>query len=82
MVLSALRYAMGRHTYITSLTSDFIRRHWKSINPQNQYNIHRDLKEFLEHDTDTSTINMIDHEAWQNLLAWIKNERKDSSWQP
>ena len=74
IVLSALRYAMGAHSYITSLTADFIKRHWHRISRKFQYNIHRDLKGFLERDTDTSAFNMIDHRVWQDLLAFIESQ--------
>lgn len=75
IVLSALRYAMGRNTYATSLTADFIRRHWHRISRKFQHNIHRDLKDFIAQDTDTSALNMIDHRAWQDLLNFIQSQR-------
>lgn len=78
IILSALRYAMGRNTYITSLTADFIKRHWHRIPYKHQYNIHRDLKEFIEEDTDTSTFNMIDHRVWQDLLNFIESQNNET----
>lgn len=78
IVLSALRYAMGAHSYLTALTADFIKRHWHRISRKFQYNIHIDLKEFIEHDTDTSPLNMIDHRVWQDLLNFIESQNNET----
>lgn len=70
IIVSALRYALPRHTYITGTTADFIRTHWQSKAIQKYRNIiMRDLKEWLDDNPASvcSSLEIIDRNIWQNL---------------
>ena len=47
---SALRYAMGRRSYLVETTQDFIRRHWSELDTFAKGIITRDLKRFVDGD--------------------------------
>ena len=75
IVLSALRYAMGRKSYITFTVATYIHDNWQHLDPRTHYNIHRDLKNFLAHNTDTSATNDIDNRIWYSLLEFIESKQ-------
>lgn len=71
IVLSALRYALWRHSYTVSVTADYIRDNWQYLNDQTRYNIVRDIKEHLENVKDewaNDPLCSMDLETWTNLL--------------
>ena len=74
IVLCALRYAMGRKSYITSTVAYYIHDNWQHLDPRTHHNIHRDLKNFLLHNTDTSVISKIDNSIWCSLLEFIESQ--------
>lgn len=69
IVLSALRYALPRHTYITSVVADFIwenREHpeIKKAMPL----IKRDLNEWINDNAPTNPCDQIDYDTWVRLF--------------
>lgn len=68
IVLCALRYALPRHTYITSVVADFI---WENKdNPEIKKAmslIKRDLKEWIEENPPNDTCSKIDYDTWVAL---------------
>ena len=48
MIISALRYALGRRTYITSETAEFIKRYPELIDERVKSVMLRDLEEYFQ----------------------------------
>ena len=70
MLVSSLRYAYGRKTYIVSDTCEWIRKYYGRLTSSQQSIIFRDLKRCLEnldygHDCDLK--------EWVTLLEDLKN---------
>lgn len=68
IVLSALRYALPRHTYITGVVADFI---WENReNPEIKKAmslIKRDLNEWIDENPPTNACDQIDYDTWVRL---------------
>jgi hypothetical protein len=47
MVMSALRYALGRHTYVPGAVQDWISLHWDSLDSNTKVVIVRDVFEHM-----------------------------------
>ena len=77
ILCSAVRYALGRMTYITGTTCDFITPLVPYLDISALYNINKDITEHAE----MNHLGMdIDREHWLNLRAEIQREiafRKD-----
>ena len=73
ILLSAIRYAMGRNTYMTEVDSDYIKRH--SRFPDYQYlelaadDIRRHLEDYAECDPNSN--------LWRSLLDALKAEQEE-----
>lgn len=76
VIVLALRYALPRHTYITSVISDFIRRWWSHRAVRKYHNIiltdlHGHLQDVArweqQHGKETETEAM-DTRTWQKLF--------------
>lgn len=79
MMCSAVRYALGRKTYITGTTCDFITPLVPYLDISALQNINKDITEHAE----MNQLGMdIDREHWMNLRAEIQREivfRKDGA---
>lgn len=78
IVLCALRYALWRHTYITSLVADYIAEHWSELDARSQHNILRDLGKHLRdvaEEWSKDTCNSIDLAAWKKLHATLTTKQ-------
>ncbi|NDC96518.1 hypothetical protein EB118_07890 [bacterium] len=86
MVMSALRYSLGRHTYVPGAVQDWISDNWDSLDSNTKTVIVRDV---FEHIYDTNRINNLklepmfeyDLQSWENFAIqryWQLNydERK------
>jgi hypothetical protein len=86
MVTAALRYSLGRHTYVPGAVQDWISLHWDSLDSNTKVVIVRDV---FEHIYDTNRINSLklepmfeyDLQSWENFAIqryWQLNydERK------
>ena len=74
MIISALRYALGRRTYITAETSEFIIENKAIIDSRMKQVMLRDLKEYLERrNKGFITDDKCDYEVWVNLYDWLNN---------
>lgn len=77
MMVSAVRYALGRATYIVSWTCEEVREVWQFMNPNTRTVIERDLREYLRLLPEPrSTLVAMDDEQWRRLLDWIDMQRK------
>ncbi len=74
MIISALRYALGRRTYITAETSEFIIENKAIIDNRMKQVMLRDLKDYLERrNKGFTTDDKCDYEVWINLYDWLNN---------
>ena len=72
MVISALRYALGRRTYITAETSEFIVENKDIIDGRMKQVMLSDLEQYLERrNKGFITDDKCDYEVWVNLYNWL-----------
>lgn len=72
MIISALRYALGRRTYITAETSEFIVENKDIIDSRMKQVMLSDLQQYLEKRNEGFiTDNKCDYEVWVNLYNWL-----------
>ena len=68
----AVRYSLGRQTYMPSLVQQFINRNLKQIDSYSLAVMARDIKEAPSSGNET-----IDKPGWRNFLAVLEKELKD-----
>ena len=68
----AVRYSLGRQTYIPSLVQQFINRNLKLIDSNSLAVMVRDIKEAPSYGNER-----IDKPGWMNFLAVLEKELKD-----
>lgn len=69
ILICALRYCMGRKTYMPSLVIDWAKRHWDEIHRNDQKTIYRDLDKAIK-----SGQNMgheCDVQDWMDFREWL-----------
>ena len=70
ILLSAMRYAMGRNTYMPAVVSDYIKRHIRFLDDKflalAADDIRRHLEDYAEHEPNPN--------LWQNLLCVLETE--------
>ena len=72
MIISALRYALGRRTYITAETSEFIIENKDIIDGRMRQVMLSDLQEYLERrNKGFISDDKCDYEVWVNLYNWL-----------
>ena len=73
ILLSAMRYAMGRKTYMPAVVADYLKRHIQLLD--NKFltlaadDIQRYLEDYAEHESNP--------DLWQNLLDALETEQRD-----
>lgn len=69
MLTSAVRYALGRSTYIVSATTDQVKKVWSELSENSKAVILRDVKEAVD---SPGTVGMqMDHQEWVNLYRFM-----------
>ena len=68
----AVRYSLGRQTYMPSLVQQFINRNLKQIDSYSLAVMAMDIKEAPSYGNET-----IDKPGWMNFLAVLEKELKD-----
>lgn len=68
VLISAVRYALGRQTYIVSMTCSYVRDVWESLGDNTRYVISKDVHEFVVNNPDFSPIDL---KEWKDLLEFI-----------
>lgn len=78
MLVSSVRYAMGRASYITSLTCGMVTAYAKHLHQHEVEVIARDIAEGLDHAVHKGGyLGMrCDHNDWKFLLHWLCTEFK------
>ena len=73
ILLSAMRYAMGRKTHMPSVIADYIKRHLQLLDDKfltlAADDIQRYLEDYAEHEANS--------DLWQNLLDALETEQRD-----
>ena len=73
ILLSAMRYAMGRKTHMPSVIADYIKRHLPHLDDKfltlAADDIQRYLEDYAEHESNP--------DLWQNLLDALETEQRD-----
>lgn len=69
MIISALRYAIGRKTYIVNETCEFIKKHSELIDER----VKKVMLKDLESTVDFYTIDDIDFAEFMKFAEWLKN---------
>lgn len=78
MIISALRYASGRRTYITAETSEFIIENKAIIDSRMKQVMLSDLQQYFERrNTGFISDDKCDYEVWVNLYNWLNELEVD-----
>lgn len=77
IVLSAVRYAMGRRTYAVGLIIDWVKEFWDKLTPNDKTCIARDVREFVC--SDRSKGDDCDKKDWEAFHLWMRDEIDSSS---
>lgn len=72
MIISALRYALGRRTYITGLTADFIMRYPELIDERVKGVMLSDLEEYFRKREFCDIDDECDYNTWKGLYNWLE----------
>lgn len=73
MMISALRYALGRKTYITGETVDFIKSYKELIDGRVKSVMLNDLSEYFNMKSNCYSIDdSCDTATWTSLYEWLK----------
>lgn len=72
IIVSGIRYCMGRNTYAPSIADDVIRRYWHQLDGRHRDLIHKDVEEHVVRITRPFAIKDADKDMWIELLSWIK----------
>lgn len=68
LLISAVRYALGRATYIVGTTTDEVMRVWGELSENTRMVIRRDVSEAL----DRGQVGMeMDDSRWRNLIGFV-----------
>ena len=74
IVMSALRYALGRKTYMPGVVMEFIEDNLEEFDDKFLFNVNKELYGFLEYETvDFNDVNII---GWVRLKSIVKEEIK------
>jgi len=76
IALCAVRYCMGRTTYMPGLVTDWVRRHWNELPPRDRFNIQRDVQEFVE--SGRSMGDSCDVDTWKSFLRWMQAQQVEA----
>ena len=73
IVISALRYALGRRTYITQSTADFIKEYPEIIDERVKRVMLNDLNEYFNmRDNGYRMGDNCDYNTWLDLKKWLE----------
>ena len=79
LLLSQVRYSMGRMTYIVGECCRRVREYWKDLEPAHRSMILRDVTEELDcYERAGKLCGMdFDHREWVALREWMREHLKD-----
>ena len=73
ILICALRYALGRRTYITSLVADYIMEHKELIDDRVKRIMIKDIDEYLDRRKYYKD-DECDYQNWLKLKKWLEEE--------
>lgn len=79
MMNSALRYALGRHTYIVKVTADYLSTKLKIFSKKTLSVMHEDLMRYFDDIVPLGNEFECDINTWRSLFNKIKDELKKES---
>ena len=77
IVICAVRYSMGRRTYMPHLVMDYVKRHWPELSQADRNIILRDVDEELvvvDHYNPKALGDEMDVREWREFLEWMKKQ--------
>lgn len=74
MLTAAVRYSLGRRSYVVSEAAGWVRRYWPSLEQGVRKTLRRDVSEALSDAADRGVhLGMgIDQRVWQDLERWME----------
>ena len=72
IVISALRYSLGRRTYITVETAEFIKKHPKVVDERTKKIMLKDLENYFSKRDVFYRDDRCDYETWLDLKEWLE----------
>lgn len=73
MVISALRYALGRQSYVPEATRTWIARYWDDLDEGTQHNVIMDVLDYLFYEQKATVSYMkdtdLERESWERFLV-------------
>lgn len=69
VVLCAIRYCIGRRTYMPGLLTDWVRRHWGKLSEKDRALILRDVQEVC--DRPETLGDDCDRNTWTSFRDWM-----------
>lgn len=72
MMVLAVRYAIGRATYVTGWTCLNVKRSWSSMSARTRRTIYNDVSRALTVTVDLTGTSLPDEDEWQGLLDFMK----------
>lgn len=77
IVTCAVRYALGRSSYMPGLVADEVRSNWADLGDQRDV-IRRDIVDYIASVPDSSWDRHVIAETWRPLLTWIDAQEVES----
>lgn len=77
MIISALRYSLGRRTYITDETAKFIKRYPRLIDERMRDVMLKDLEKYFRERESFKFDDECDFNTWKSLYNWLKGLEED-----
>lgn len=78
MIICALRYSIGRRTYVTSQTANFIKDNPRLIDDKVRQIMLNDLNDYFNMRDNCYCIDdRCDHDTWLDLKAWLEKSDDD-----
>ena len=71
IIICALRYCVGRRTYMPSLVVDWTKRHWSHLSINDQNVIRCDIEQAIQ---EQDLGDDCDVETWHGFYEWMKDK--------
>lgn len=72
IVLAALRYTLGRSSYMIDVIQDYVSENWNNPDIVNQQQVLREIKSFLECKPDNEYISETDKLVYSSWEAFLR----------
>lgn len=74
LIVSAVRYAMGRATYVVGETCDIVKKHLAVLTPEQKQMLARDIEDEIKRaEREGKILGMsLDHAEWSNLVIALR----------